>query len=146
VQECGFCGSRRRLEVASDLADRVAWLGEPSERQCPACESQLERAAVDKTPVEGCPECHGLLFADEAFALVVRERRANYRGADVMPTPLDVNRLAGQVPCPACDRPMERHCYGGPGNQILDTCSPCGLVWLDSGELTNIEAAVGRRR
>ncbi|HUQ69573.1 MAG TPA: zf-TFIIB domain-containing protein [Planctomycetaceae bacterium] len=146
VLHCGFCRSHRPLHIAAELADRVAWLGTTSERTCPACENPLERAVLDKTPAEACPVCHGLLIADEAFALVIRERRANYNGADVIPTPLDPTRLAGGVDCPDCQRPMERHCYGGPGNQIIDTCSPCGLVWLDCGELAVIETAAGRRR
>jgi len=145
VLNCGFCGSYRPLTVADELADRVSRLGSAAERSCPACGHALEQAAVDRTPVEACPHCHGLLFADEAFALVVRDRRANYRGAEARPIPVDAARLAGHHHCPDCDRVMDRHCYGGPGNQILDTCSPCGLVWLDSGELAAIEAAPGRR-
>jgi Zn-finger nucleic acid-binding protein len=146
VLDCGFCGSQRRLEIDADVVDRVAWLGVAAERNCPNCETALERAVLDKTPAEGCPQCHGLLLANEAFGLVVRDRRANFRGGDVIPSPLDQTRLSGRVACPDCDRPMDRHCYCGPGNQIIDTCSPCGLVWLDAGELANIEAAAGRRR
>jgi Zn-finger nucleic acid-binding protein len=143
---CEFCGSHRPLELAEALADRVAMLGTPSTRACPACESTLEQAVLDKTPAESCPACHGLLVTNDAFALVVRERRANFDGADITPTPLDAARLTGQVACPDCGRSMDRHCYGGPGNQIIDTCSPCGLVWLDTGELAAIESAIGRRR
>lgn len=145
VRSCGYCGSHRALEIDAVAVDRVAWLGTSADRSCPACDEPLERAVLDQTPADACPKCHGLLIADEAFALVVRERRANYRGGDVTPTPLDQARLSGRMSCPDCGRPMDRHCYGGPGNQVIDTCSPCGLVWLDAGELSNIEAAVGRR-
>lgn len=145
VRECGFCGSYQPLELAQDVADRVAWLGTTSERPCPKCDQPLEQIALDKTPAEACSQCHGLLVPGEAFAAVVRDRRATYRGAEVMPTPLDTEQLSGGVDCPDCGHSMDRHCYGGPGNQIIDSCGACGLVWLDSGELSAIETAVGRR-
>jgi LSD1 subclass zinc finger protein len=146
VLNCGYCGSYRPLALADELADRVALLGTADGRICPACEQVLERAVLDETPAEACPRCHGLLLADEAFAIVVRQRRASYRGPEVTPPPVDPAKLAGQHLCPDCSRPMDRHCYGGgPGNQVIDACPRCGLVWLDSGELSALEASAGRR-
>lgn len=34
---------------------------------------------------------------------------------------------------------MESHPYYGPGNIVIDTCTPCGYLWLDHGELTRVE-------
>jgi hypothetical protein len=41
---------------------------------------------------------------------------------------------------------MDVHPYFGPGNVIIDTCGTCDLVWLDFGELKQIEDAPGQDR
>jgi hypothetical protein len=41
---------------------------------------------------------------------------------------------------------MDVHPYFGPGNVIIDTCGKCDLVWLDFGELKQIEEAPGQDR
>jgi Zn-finger nucleic acid-binding protein len=49
------------------------------------------------------------------------------------------------VACPVCGERMEVHPYYGPGPAVIDSCSRCGLIWLDRGEMTVIETAPGRR-
>jgi hypothetical protein len=41
---------------------------------------------------------------------------------------------------------METHPYYGPGNIVVDTCSECGYLWLDHGEITRVENASFVRR
>ena len=41
---------------------------------------------------------------------------------------------------------METHPYYGPGNIVVDTCSECGYLWLDHGEMTRVENASFVRR
>ena len=41
---------------------------------------------------------------------------------------------------------METHPYYGPGNVIIDSCGDCDLIWLDAGELKQIEHAPGGDR
>ncbi|MBI1344834.1 hypothetical protein GC163_00945 [bacterium] len=145
VLKCQFCGSYRALAELANGVDAVVVLEEPTATPCPACDTELLTAAVDRIAAQVCPTCHGLLFASEAFAHLVRHRRAEYSGADRMPQPLDPDQLAGRVNCPHCKKPMDRHPYGGPGCQIIDCCTRCEIIWLDSGELAAIEAAPGRR-
>lgn len=99
---------------------------------------------MDGVKVECCEDCRGVLIEGEAFALVVRERRADFRGTS-KPVPVDAEQLKVVVDCPSCQRAMEVHPYYGPGNVVIDSCSQCGLVWLDSGEIATIEAAPGAR-
>jgi len=145
VLKCQFCGSYRRLTELAKGVDAVVLLDEPTGTNCPACQTDLQSAAVDGVAARACSQCHGLLFAADAFAHLVRSRRAAFDGAERLPQPLTPERLTGRVNCPGCTRPMDRHPYGGPGNQVIDCCSSCEIVWLDSGELAAIEAAPGRR-
>lgn len=125
--------------------DRIAWSEDRAPVACPHCEAALVRVRLEDHPAAACPECRGVMLTNAVFGTIVRERRAGYRGADFTPRPLDIEQLSDPVPCPGCARPMEVHPYYGPGNQIIDSCCRCGLVWIDAGELTAIERAPGRR-
>ncbi|MDP1796329.1 MAG: zf-TFIIB domain-containing protein, partial [Planctomycetaceae bacterium] len=92
-----------------------------------------------------CTECHGVLLSNHVFGAVVQQRRAGFQGAEPPPRPVDREQLHQTVPCPGCDKSMETHIYAGPGCQVIDSCAACHLVWIDSGELTAIERAPGRR-
>jgi Zn-finger nucleic acid-binding protein len=100
---------------------------------------------MDGLKVEHCEGCHGVLIQRHLFAMLVRDRRADFRGAEARPIPLDFDQLKLIVDCPGCKQAMEVHPYYGPGNIVIDSCSDCGLVWLDSGEMSRIEVAPGRR-
>jgi Zn-finger nucleic acid-binding protein len=102
-------------------------------------------AAMDGLQVEHCEDCQGVLVLDEIFALLVRNRRAEYRGAASRPTPINPDLLATRVPCPTCRRSMEVHPFYGPGNVVIDSCCHCGMIWLDCREMAAIEAAPGLR-
>jgi Zn-finger nucleic acid-binding protein len=41
---------------------------------------------------------------------------------------------------------METHPYYGPGNIVVDTCSECGYLWLDHGDISRVENASFVRR
>ena len=105
----------------------------------------MTQAAMDGLKVEHCEDCQGVLVIGDVFALLVRNRRAEYRGAASHPTPINPELLTTRVPCPACRRTMEVHPYYGPGNVVIDSCCGCGLVWLDCREMATIEAAPGLR-
>lgn len=142
---CPYC--RTATALPSDRAglDRVQRLGSPADENCPDCQLLLEQVAVEGVPAAYCGECHGLLLANESFAWLVQQRRAAFQGAEQTPIPLTPERLQGAHACPRCHQTMDRHCYAGPGCQVIDFCNACEVVWLDGGELAAIEAAPGRR-
>jgi Zn-finger nucleic acid-binding protein/DNA-directed RNA polymerase subunit RPC12/RpoP len=142
---CDHCGNIHLLRPANGTLDRVHWLGHPGEYDCPVCRGPLASVIVENQQAEGCPRCHGLLLQDESFATVVASRRAAFRGLDDLPRAIDPRTLHQVVACPGCDGKMEVHPYYGPGNIVIDSCHPCGLVWLDGGELTQAERAPGIR-
>ncbi|HEY4262969.1 MAG TPA: zf-TFIIB domain-containing protein [Schlesneria sp.] len=142
---CEFCSSIRSVDATSGSADRVSPLDHPGGFDCPRCRQSLVVAAMDGLKVEHCQGCRGVIIQRHLFATLVRNRRADFRGADARPIPLDFDQLKLIVDCPSCKQAMEVHPYYGPGNIVIDSCSHCGLVWLDSGEMSRIEVAPGRR-
>ena len=145
VADCGHCGTTTLLQRAENGLDRIVWSEEPMGTICPRCEDSLVRAALEGCPAEACPQCRGVMLTNAAFGSIVRQRRADYRSAEFTPRPIDLDQLSDPVYCPGCQRTMEVHPYYGPGQQIIDSCVRCGLVWIDSGELTAIERAPGLR-
>ena len=83
---------------------------------------------------------------NDAFATIVRERRARRNADDFrIPAPLDAAKYNRNIHCPSCRNQMEVHHYYGPGNEVIDSCSACQLIWLDHAELYSIEQAAGQR-
>jgi len=142
---CNYCGTVHVLRPESDSVDRLTWLNEIGERDCPLCHTSLAGALLDRQKVEACPKCLGILLSRSDFATVVTDRRARFRGADEFPRALDPRALGQEVDCPRCSQKMETHPYYGPGNVAIDSCRDCELVWVDCGELTQIEQAPGNR-
>lgn len=142
---CDYCGAMEIPEDRETGFDRLAWSDDPADHDCPRCESRLVQVTIDGNRAAACPECHGVLCSNPVFGAVVQQRRAGFRGAEPSPTPVNRELLHEVANCPACERQMETHIYAGPGCQVIDTCAGCYLVWIDSGELTAIECAPGRR-
>lgn len=145
IATCDHCGSSRELRLLEDGLDRIVWTEQGSGTACPRCGDRLLRAWLEGHEAQACSSCGGALLANFSFAAIVHQRRSNYRGAASTPRPVDLDDLSDPVYCPGCERTMEVHPYYGPGCQIIDSCSRCELVWVDSGELTAIERAPGLR-
>ena len=143
---CSYCGtfeflvndSSERLRVLADL--------EPP-TPCPVCAKPLAHAVLEEGhQVLHCRHCRGVLLPRDAFVEVIHRRRAAAKGPGTRSGPLDPQELHRTVTCPLCRRRMDVHPYYGPGNIVMDTCSSCDAVWLDSGELGQITDAPGADR
>lgn len=142
---CSYCDSRHALTGDGLGLDGVVILGSPCDLDCPTCGDPLVSALIDDSAVRACPGCYGVAISQPTFGQLVAARRAAYRGPDRRPVPIDPRDLRHDRECPVCREPMEVHPYYGPGNTVIDSCSSCRLVWLDVGELSAIEQAVGVR-
>ncbi len=139
---CEHCRTYRSFGTPDSSVDRVVSLGKPGRSKCPCCRQRLTQAAMDGLLVEYCDDCTGVLIPEDLFAMLVRNRRAEYRGAASHPTTLDSNHLDGELHCPACRNAMDVHpCYG-PGHIVIDSCSNCRLVWLDLRETAHTTLAM----
>ena len=143
---CHHCGSFHF--IARDTGEGVHVVDRtPPADPCPLCASPLAASLTDEGHrVQHCERCRGVLMDRAIFADLIERRRASATGAGVAPTAVDRRELRREVTCPRCRIRMDVHPYYGPGNVVIDTCSRCDLVWLDSGELTQIVNAPGKDR
>ncbi len=118
-------------------------------RPCPRCDGGLTLVLAGGIQVDGCPRCGGLWFdarelgqlaqvsAEEMGAL---ERRFEPAAA-----------AAGRAPgtprlCPGCRVSLRQFEYPWARGVLLDHCLECHGIWVDDGELGEIEQIVNRQR
>ena len=136
VMICDYCGS----QTAPPLDEDGVLVLEATSYHCPACVSALSNASLDNCPLIYCPVCHGMLLDMPRFVPLLdhlREYRYWSRSWQA-PRGLNADRV---LKCPLCRLEMDRHPYGGGGNVDVDSCEPCGVLWLDRGELGRMVAA-----
>lgn len=142
---CTFCHTIQAATDTTDTMDRVLILGEAEGVSCPACSTEMVSAQVDDVRACYCQACRGLLLSSPEFRQVVETRRAQFRGAELPARPAHPTEFSRQLACPSCHDRMEVHPYYGAGRAIIDSCATCALVWVDCGELANLEQTPGRR-
>jgi Zn-finger nucleic acid-binding protein len=143
---CNHCGTFHFIEGPEVEGVRV--LGpHDGGLPCPLCQATLMRALLDdRSVVDHCQRCRGLLIARPTFGEAVEVRRARASGGALPPPPVDARELDRRIRCPSCHARMDVHPYYGPGNVVIDSCTACDLIWLDHGELRQITDAPGRDR
>lgn len=109
--------------------------------RCPRDDSDLKKRVYEAdVEIDECPACGGC-FLDkgelEAIQASMQERRHP-------PHPLPPDTVAHEVEslvnCPKCSTLMVRRRYGLGSDMMIDECPDgCGL-WLDGGELEELEA------
>lgn len=140
---CAYCTS---FYFPHPSEDGVRVLGTDTGWRCPACGGDLVTSAAAGAQTLSCERCRGLLVPQGSFAVVVRELRSRARTPAKAVRPLNRAELERKLYCPRCQRKMDTHPYAGPGNIVIDLCTRCTLIWLDSGELAQIRDAPGRDR
>jgi Zn-finger nucleic acid-binding protein len=136
---CDYCGSQKTPPTDEDGVVVLA----PSSHNCPVCATPLADASIESHEILYCTHCHGMLLDMGKFLPlldVLREYRYWSRSSQA-PRDFDDGRV---LHCPLCKGEMDHHPYGGGGNLAVDSCEPCGVLWLDRGELSRIVAAPDR--
>lgn len=145
-ERCRACGHHEFHLAIDDPNEPLEPLGQPVGVLCPKCELPLEFANLhERWKVCLCLNCRGYVIEKGAMAVIVHEKRANYRGQDATPVPLNPLELEEHRSCPACLETMETHPYFGPGTAVINSCQGCQVTWLDHGELAGIICAPGKR-
>lgn len=134
--KCDYCGS---VVVPDRDTTGVRVLDEVPQQLCPVCNIALHNAALGRSPLLYCTQCHGMLVAMMEFQSLIDAART--ASAPIPALPADVHELDRRIKCPHCHNPMEAHFYVGGGNVVIDTCEPCCLHWLDHDELARIAQA-----
>ena len=142
---CVYCESLIQLAEISE--DRILPTGITLDCSCPTCDQPLQTGLIEKRRALFCGSCFGILIRHADFAGIIQERQARRAGQEpAEPRPIDPESLKRQIECPSCSQRMETHPYYGPGNIVVDTCSECGYLWLDHGEISRVENASFVRR
>ena len=108
---------------------------------CPKCDVSLERMRLNTIPVFSCPECCGELI--ERDHLQALERLFNPKWTDLQKDLFleiaDNANAVGTLSCSKCGQAMQKFNYPDADGPQVDCCRPCGIYWLDSGELEALQ-------
>ena len=128
---CASCGAEAvhaRVDEAKPL-------------KCPRCRAEMQALQLGKTTGRECAQCGGLWLDLETLDRLTSERDQLVSATSILaarlplsPTPTDVVRY---VPCPVCEKLMNRTNFAHASGVILDVCKGHG-VWLDRGELQRV--------
>jgi Zn-finger nucleic acid-binding protein len=128
---CSHCGARVDRKEENDALMRP----------CPRCRINTKAVVVGKTDLRECPRCEGI-WADAAALQKVcsdREQQAAVLGMAIpIPKPESVPLEAVHyVPCPVCQKLMNRVNFARCSGVVVDVCKPHG-TWFDKDELRRI--------
>jgi Zn-finger nucleic acid-binding protein len=101
----------------------------------------MQALRLGATTVRECAACGGLWLDPESLQKLSdgREERAGVVSALAgrVPTATIPPDIIRYVPCPACERLMNRKNFAQSSGVVLDVCAKHG-VWLDRGELERV--------
>lgn len=133
---CAHCG-------AEAVRDRVE---EEKPLTCPRCREDMQALRLGTTLAHECPQCGGLWLNLDALDRLTSDRDNLVATSSILAartplaaTPADSVRY---VPCPECEKLMNRTNFAHASGVILDVCKGHG-VWLDRGELQRVLDFVG---
>ena len=129
---CSHCGAR---------VDRTDVDGAPRQR-CPRCRVDMTAAVLGGTNLRECPRCEGVWADAASFQQICadREKQAAVLGmANPIPDAADgdVEKNIRYLPCPLCNKLMNRVNFARCSHVIVDVCTPHG-TWFDKDELRRI--------
>jgi Zn-finger nucleic acid-binding protein len=127
---CSECGESLTLPV-KPIQHKNAQL------PCPRCDSTLKSKLVDKHLVEVCHDCGGAWISHKLFDELLQNEpldSTSVLGKPVTKYPRLKLYEIRYLPCPECNKSMNRYNFMGRSNIILDECSEHG-VWFDKHEL-----------
>ena len=128
---CASCGAevvRERVEEEKPL-------------KCPRCREDMQALQLGGTFAHECAQCGGLWLDPDSLQQLANAREEITGVVSVLSarvprstSPPDVVRY---VPCPRCEKLMNRSNFARSSGVVLDVCKAHG-VWLDRGELQRV--------
>lgn len=106
--------------------------------QCPDCNGALIPVFYEEVKIHFCPACKGRLLNEQKLNKIEASRDESVeRNKKHSKT----KSFEGVRSCPACNVQMEKAKYGKFSPKIIDKCPQCTNIWLDEGELEDIQVA-----
>ena len=112
---------------------------------CPKCTSALSRVRYAKVNVLQCGQCFGHLVEKHRVRTI--ERKID-KDLTALVAEIDIangSDTVQSVRCPRCRNRMTKKKIRAQINFAVDECSNCEFVWLDGGELAEIQLAFGTK-
>ncbi|MFZ1806831.1 MAG: zf-TFIIB domain-containing protein [Cyclobacteriaceae bacterium] len=122
--------------------------------KCPIDQSQLVSKIYEESfEVDICPTCEGV-WLDKGELSKIQDIQLNdyttelgkiqdYVGKSIL---MAKSKNADPINCPVCEIELERREYGYGSQVMIDSCVNGHGVWLDKGELKDLEVFYERSR
>ncbi len=130
VNFAALCGAKA---VASNVLD------EENLGDCPRCKVKLKLIEIEEIQLSECERCEGIWADIETFEIICANRENQSAVLKKFDEILHHPKLqkVQYVPCPTCQRLMNRNNFAKISGVIIDTCKEHG-VWFDADELPTI--------
>jgi len=119
--------------------------------QCPLCTAPLAQNEYEGVHIHTCESCGGELLGGDELAHIVSVRTQTFpeslleQVAGPEPTVgVPDEETYRELPCPACQTPMQVINYCNDTDVHIDRCGSCGSIWLDAGELEKTQIILER--
>jgi Zn-finger nucleic acid-binding protein len=138
MRHCPACGT--------ELA-RAAEPGEAAEMECPRCSGALQPIRLGANRLRECVDCGGLWIDNRTFLAICHDRerlepllaeRPRPATADAAPT-----LRVGYIRCPQCQALMSRVNFARVSGVVVDVCREHG-TWFEPGELRRVVEFIER--
>ena len=103
---------------------------------CPVCKVPLIAVERNKIEVDYCIVCSGIWFDEDEIALLSEALNLNLNINEF----LNFNKVETEektYKCPRCRKKMEKVCFQGATEPIIDKCPDNHGLWFDKQELGN---------
>ena len=113
--------------------------------KCPRTQTKLTRINVGKVPVFVSEACGGVFLENQTLALFEspQEERGRALETHLRQFHHALPALDERVNCPACDDTVMLRRFYSPLHVVeIDECPGCGGIWLDSGELPQLQQLI----
>ena len=116
--------------------------------RCPVCNSPLTATTLREVEIDKCDSCGGRWLDAGELQQFVDEPTTPQKSST--PGAIPDSDRARQLTCPRCPSaslvPTEFKASESATKIVIDTCSKCGGIWLDRGELERIRDSVDNAR
>jgi len=106
--------------------------------QCPDCSGVLTPIFYEEVNIHFCSGCKGRLLDEQKLNKIETSRDESFERNKKHSKS---KSFEGVRSCPACEVQMEKVKYGKFSPKIIDKCPQCTNIWLDEGELEDIQVA-----